>query len=107
MPAGVPGLIQQILEGAPRHARVVVVGVCMENDRIEPIFGINKELNLQFVLGYDPMEFAETLRGIAEGEVAVEPLVTGHVDIAGVPQAFAELADPEQHAKILVEPAGT
>ena len=35
---------------------------------IEPMFGINKELNLQFVLGYTPEEFAITLHAIAEGQ---------------------------------------
>jgi len=36
-----PRVIQQMPRGA-RHARIVVVGVCMEADRIEPIFAINK-----------------------------------------------------------------
>ena len=45
----------------------MIVGVCMETDRIEPFFGIIKELNVQFVLGYTPEEFAATLRHIAEG----------------------------------------
>ena len=49
---GVPGVIQQIIDGAPAGARIVVVGVCMETDRFEPFFGIVKQLNLQFVLGY-------------------------------------------------------
>ncbi len=101
---GVPGIIQQMLEGAPREARIVVVGVCMEQDRIEPFFGINKEINMQFVLGYTPDEFALTLRHIAEGQIEVAPLVTGQVGVEGVKQAFSDLANPEQHAKILVEP---
>ncbi len=101
---GVPGVLQQILEGAPRGARVIVAGVCMERDQIEPIFGINKELNLQFVLGYQPDEFAQTLRHLAEGEITADPLVTGKVGVDGVPQAFEELSSPERHAKILVEP---
>jgi threonine dehydrogenase-like Zn-dependent dehydrogenase len=101
---GVPGIIQQMLEGAPREARIVVVGVCMEQDRFEPFFAINKELNLQFVLGYSPEEFALTLRHIAEGQIDVAPLVTGKVGVEGVKQAFIDLANPEQHAKILVEP---
>ena len=33
------------------------------------------------------------------------PLITGEVGISGVPQAFKDLANPEAHAKILVEPA--
>ena len=101
---GVPGVIDQIMAGAPPNARVVVVGVCMERDQIEPMFGINKELNLQFVLGYTPEEFAATLRHIAEGELPVEPLITGKVGVEGVARAFEELASPERHAKILVEP---
>ncbi len=71
---GVPGLLDQAMRAAPRGSQIVVVGVCMEPDTVRPMRGIIKELNLQFVLGYDPMEFAETLRRIAEGELAVEPL---------------------------------
>jgi threonine dehydrogenase-like Zn-dependent dehydrogenase len=101
---GVPGVLQQIVEGALRGTRVVVVGVCMERDSIEPFPAIQKELQLQFVLAYTPEEFARTLRRIAEGEIDVAPLITGRVGIDGVPGAFAALANPEQHAKILVEP---
>ena len=101
---GVPGVISQILCSAHPQARIVVVGVCMEKDSFEPMFGINKELNVQFVLAYTPAEFAETLGHIAEGRVNVSPLVTGKVGVGGVAGAFEELASPERHAKILVEP---
>jgi threonine dehydrogenase-like Zn-dependent dehydrogenase len=101
---GVPGVIEAIMTGAPANARVVVVGVCMERDCIEPMFGINKELNLQFVLGYSSEEFTDTLRWVGDGKIPVEPLLTGTVGIEGVAGAFAELASPEHHAKILVEP---
>jgi threonine dehydrogenase-like Zn-dependent dehydrogenase len=83
---------------------MVVVGVCMERDQIEPLFGINKELNIQFVLGYTGEEFATTLRNLAEGAVNGDPLITGKVGVEGVAQAFEDLASPERHAKILVEP---
>jgi len=101
---GVPGLIQQTMEKAPRDARVVVVGVCMESDTIEPMFGIVKELSLQFVLGYTPEEFARSLHLLAEGQVDAPALITGKVGLDGVKGAFAELANPERHTKILVEP---
>jgi threonine dehydrogenase-like Zn-dependent dehydrogenase len=101
---GVPGVIDSIMAAAPAHARVVVVGVCMERDHIEPMFGINKELNLQFVLGYTGEEFGATLRNLAEGVINADPLVTGKVGVEGVAQAFEDLASPERHAKILVEP---
>jgi threonine dehydrogenase-like Zn-dependent dehydrogenase len=101
---GVPGVLDQLMTAAPRGTRIVVVGVCMESDTIHPLIGIVKELNLQFVLGYTPDEFAATLRHIAEGEIPAPPLITGHVGLDGVPGAFEELGSPERHAKILVHP---
>ncbi len=103
---GVPGVIQQIIEGAPASARIVVVGVCMETDRLEPFFGISKQLNLQFVLGYTAQEFADSLHHLAEGKIDVMPMITGVVGLDRVSAAFAELANPERHAKILVDPWG-
>jgi threonine dehydrogenase-like Zn-dependent dehydrogenase len=101
---GVPGLLHQIMRDAPIGARLVIAGVCMEDDRIKPMLGINKELNVQFVLGYTPDEFAQTLQAIAEGQIDVAPLITGRVGVDGVPDAFEALAKPDTHAKILVEP---
>jgi threonine dehydrogenase-like Zn-dependent dehydrogenase len=101
---GIPGVIQQVFEGAPRDARIVVVGVCMETDHSEPMLGIRKELNLQYVLGYTPDEFAYSLRLIADGQVEAASLVTATVGIDGVAGAFADLANPERHTKIIVEP---
>jgi 2-desacetyl-2-hydroxyethyl bacteriochlorophyllide A dehydrogenase len=103
---GVPGMIEQAMADAPRGTEIVVVGVCMEPDRVQPFVGISKELTIRFALGYDPMEFGQALRAIAEGDVDVDPLITGVVPIEGVPQAFQDLADPEVHAKIVVEPQG-
>ncbi len=101
---GVPGMIDDAMRAAPRGTQIVVVGVCMETDRIRPMRGVVKELRIQFAFAYDPVEFRTTLDRIADGRLDVAPLITGSVPITGVPQAFADLADPEAHAKILVEP---
>jgi threonine dehydrogenase-like Zn-dependent dehydrogenase len=101
---GIPGLLQQVFEGAPRDARIVVVGVCMETDRSEPMLGIMKELNVQYVIAYTPEEFAYSLGLIAEGKVDAASLVTASVGIDGVAQAFSDLANPERHTKIIIEP---
>jgi 2-desacetyl-2-hydroxyethyl bacteriochlorophyllide A dehydrogenase len=102
---GVPGIINDVMRFAPRSTRIVVAGVCMEPDTILPILGVTKELSVQFVLGYDPMEFRQTLEHIANGDIDVAPLITGEIGISGVPEAFEALGDPEEHAKVLVEPA--
>jgi threonine dehydrogenase-like Zn-dependent dehydrogenase len=104
---GVPGMLQQLLHDLPPGTRVAVVGVCMEPDRILPFFAIAKELSLHFALAYGVDEFAGALRALAEGEIDVSPMITGTVDLDGVPDAFEALAHPDEHVKILVEPAAT
>jgi threonine dehydrogenase-like Zn-dependent dehydrogenase len=101
---GVPGIIDSALQAAPPRTKIVVVGVCMERDTITPFFGIGKELDLRFCLGYDPMEFNQSLQSIADGEIDVVPMITGEVGIDGVAGAFEALGNPDEHCKILVVP---
>src|SRR5690606_36174207 len=101
---GVPGMISSLVDEAPIYSRVVVVGVCVGEDRFTPAMAINKEIDLRFVLGYTPPEFHETLHMLAEGKLDPRPMITGEVGLGGVAAAFDALADPERHAKILVDP---
>jgi threonine dehydrogenase-like Zn-dependent dehydrogenase len=100
----VPGVIEDIVANAPFFSRVVVVGVCMDEDRFRPAMAINKEIDLRFVIGYTPLEFRDTLHMLADGKVDPSPLVTGTVGLDGVDAAFSALGDPEAHAKILIDP---
>jgi threonine dehydrogenase-like Zn-dependent dehydrogenase len=100
-----PGMLDQAMRMAPRDARILVVGVCMQPDQIHPFVGVVRELNVQFVLAYTPEEFGGALQAIAEGAVDLSSWITGRVPVDGVPQAFDDLADPDAHAKILVVPA--
>jgi threonine dehydrogenase-like Zn-dependent dehydrogenase len=101
---GVPGMLDQAMRAAPRGTQILVVGVCMQLDQIRPMIGITKELNLQFALGYQPLEFGAALTALAEQRVDLAPMITGIVNLDGVPQAFQDLANPEAHAKLLVRP---
>jgi threonine dehydrogenase-like Zn-dependent dehydrogenase len=101
---GVAGVIESIIGEAPLFSRVVVVGVCVGEDRFTPAMAINKEIDLRFVLGYTPLEFRDTLMMLAEGELDPRPLMTGTVGLDGVDAAFTALGDPEAHAKVLIDP---
>jgi threonine dehydrogenase-like Zn-dependent dehydrogenase len=101
---GVPGVIESIIDGAPLFSRVVVVGVCVGPDQFTPAMAINKEIDLRFVFGYTPLEYRDTLHALAEGKLDPRPLITGKVGLDGVEAAFDALADPERHAKILIDP---
>lgn len=101
---GVPGMIDQAMRIAPKDARILVVGACMQEDIFHPMLGIGRELSLQFALGYDPGEFTAALTSIADGKVDLEPWLTATVGIDEIPRAFDDLADPDEHAKIMVTP---
>ena len=101
---GVPGVIQSIFEAAPQNARVVIVGVCMESDLQKPMFAIFKELSVQYVVGCTPEEFGQSLELIASGKVDAGAMITGTVGLDEVAGAFAELASPNRHTKIVVHP---
>jgi len=101
---GIPGLINQIIEGAPLYSKVVIAGVCMETDKIEPALAVNKEIDLRFSVGYTTLEFRNTLHMLANGKLNAKPMITGTVGLHGVDKAFDLLANAEEHAKILVNP---
>lgn len=102
---GVPGMIENIVSGVPLRTRIVVVGVCMESDRFRPAMAINKELDLRFVIYYDPAEFRTALHLISDGKVDVTPLVTGIIGFDAVADVFEILGGAEHHAKVLIDPS--
>ena len=103
---GVPGTLEAVIKAAPAMGRVCIVGSCMQTDSIQPLVAQVKQLTIVFSFAYEPFEFGDTLRAIAEGEIDVTPMITGTCGVDGVPAAFAALGRPEEHVKILVEPGG-
>lgn len=104
---GLPGVIDGIIGAAPLQSRVVVVGVCMGEDRLHPTMANAKEIDLRFVFAYTPLEFRDTLYMLAEGKLDASPLITGTVGLDGVANAFDVLGSAEAHAKILIDPRST
>ena len=101
---GVPGMLQSLIADSPPRSRIVVVGVCMHTDSIEPFTAVAKEMELRFSFGYTPDEFAATLTRLAAGVPGADALVTASVGLADAPGAFETLRAPGDHGKILVTP---
>jgi threonine dehydrogenase-like Zn-dependent dehydrogenase len=97
-------MLQSIAQAAPDGVRIIVVGVCMETDKIEPLLFINKEIELRFVLGYTREEFGQALHRLAEGETSYADIVTDVVSLAEAPEAFKRLQTDKSQIKILVAP---
>ena len=101
---GAPGMIQNLGLAAPGGSRIVVAGVCMETDQIEPLVFIGKEIELRFVLGYTGDEFAASLHNLAEGKTQYSKVITGVVSLDETPDAFVKLQTDKSQIKILVAP---
>ena len=100
---GVKGTLANAIEMVGPRGQVVVVGVCMETDQLVPIICIMKEVSLDFVLGYDPVDFDETIEALASGRIKPQPMVTDIIAIDQVPEMFNALRQPGARAKVLVE----
>lgn len=101
---GVPGTLAQSMRIAPLHGRIVVVGVCRVEDRVQPRLAIRKELTLQFVLGYTREEFVLVLDMLASGQIDASPLISSVIGLEEVPAMFEALRRPSAHAKVLIDP---
>ncbi|HEX4199645.1 MAG TPA: zinc-binding dehydrogenase [Caulobacteraceae bacterium] len=100
---GAPGVLHGVIEAVAPGAQIVVVGVCMEQDRFEPMTAINKRLLLRFVAAYGVREFAMTLKDIAEGRIDVDAMGSTVVGRGGVADAFEALRRPDSEIKVVIE----
>lgn len=102
---GVRGVLRQAIDTAPLLGRIVVVGVCRQEDTILPRVAIRKELSIRFVLGYDRREFEMVLGMLADGRIQADHLITGVIGLDDLPATFEALRHPGPHAKVLIDPS--
>lgn len=100
---GVKGTLNAALTMAGTRGEVIVLGVCTDMDEIFPLAAILKELEVKFILGYTPEEFAMALGALADGSIDVQPLITDVIDLAELPATFQRLTRPSTQAKVLLE----
>lgn len=101
---GVPGMLDTLYLAARNQTTIVVVGVCLQTDHSRPLIAVNKELRVQYVLGYTPAEFGEALQLIATGALNVEKIITHQIGLTQVASYFDSLASPDIHGKVIVRP---
>lgn len=103
---GLPGMLARVFDGAVTGTRVIVVGVCMEKDSFEPLFPLNKELDVHFSFYYSAEEFAQSLKHIVDGVIDVTPMMTGTIGLEKLPDAFERASASPSDIKITVDPSG-
>jgi (R,R)-butanediol dehydrogenase/meso-butanediol dehydrogenase/diacetyl reductase len=101
---GARGLIQQCLERVRFRGRVVVAGVCITPDAIQPGPAVLKEASVHFVLAYEKRDFERTVALLERKELEPAALITDRIGLAAVPAAFDALERPSEQCKVLVLP---
>ena len=101
---GVPGLLQHATDIAAVDGRVSVVGVCMTSEELVPLVPMAKELDLRFAFYYTAEEFSLTIDALHRERLDASPLLTGDVDLDGLPERFEALKQPGDDCKVLVRP---
>jgi threonine dehydrogenase-like Zn-dependent dehydrogenase len=101
---GAPGLIDQVIKGAPPHSHIVVAGVCPHEEKLTPLDGIIRELTLEFSFAYRPEEFAAALKLIEAHPGKAARLITSRQPLANTEAAFDSLAKNPSEIKILIDP---
>ena len=104
---GRPGMLGQIVAGAPFDGRIVMGGYCMEEEALYVFAAQNKRLNIQFAGGEEPQDMALALRSIDGGTIDVTPWLGETVGIGGVAQAIATMSDPGAPVRTVVDPRCT
>jgi (R,R)-butanediol dehydrogenase/meso-butanediol dehydrogenase/diacetyl reductase len=102
--SGRPGLIEQALEMTGVDGRVVVVGICLQDDVIFPFWGISKELDVRFSIYYGREDFTDTLDALDRRGLDALPMVTETVSLEQLPDRFARLERDPDAGKVIVRP---
>ena len=102
--SGRPGLIEQAVELAVIDGRVVVVGICPQNDEIFPFWALSKELDVRFAIYYGRQDFTDTLDALDAHRLDVRSMVTETIGLEELPERFAQLERDPDSGKVIVRP---
>jgi len=101
---GTPGMIEEAVVQSRLFGRVVVVGACMEPDRLHPMQALRKEVVMSFALGHTREDFRFVIDSLERGAIRPGALVTGVVGFAEFPAAFEALRSAKDACKLLLKP---
>jgi 2-desacetyl-2-hydroxyethyl bacteriochlorophyllide A dehydrogenase len=102
---GVPGMIEAAVDQARLFGQVVIVGACMEQDRLHPMKAMAKEIDMRFALGHTRDDFDFVVQCLARGLIDPAPMITGVVGFDGFAAAFEGLRSAKDACKLLLQPA--
>jgi threonine dehydrogenase-like Zn-dependent dehydrogenase len=88
----------------PANGRLVIAGLCMQQDHYMPVKAISKELSVQYVCMYEKQDFELALEMLDQGRIDAAAMITGVVGYDAFAAAFEGLKTPSDQCKILLDP---
>lgn len=102
--AGVPGLLQMIIQSITFDGRIVMGGYCMAPDQIYTFSAQNKRLTVYFAGGEEPQDMALALKTIASGQFNMGAWLGPGIGLGGVKSALATMSGPKAPVRTLIDP---
>ncbi len=101
---GVPGVLDSIIRGCERGARLFSAGGPPQGDQLNTMVAKRKGLNIQFGGGPSITHWNEAFEEVCEGRLDVRPMFGYTVDLDGVPRALDDARDGRGPARVIVVP---
>jgi (R,R)-butanediol dehydrogenase / meso-butanediol dehydrogenase / diacetyl reductase len=102
---GKPGLLDACIAATRAKGRVVVAGVCTEQDTFWSMAALMKEVSIHFAVYYTPDEFETVIAAFVSGAIAPAQLVGRTIGLGSLNEAFELLAASSTQGKILIDPS--
>lgn len=101
---GKPGTIQECINLATAGSKIIIVGVCMEQDAILPLSAMMKELTMQFSLGCRKEDFEVVIDLLKNQRIRAVDMISDIVGFSEFPSIFEALRTPTTQCKVLLKP---
>jgi len=101
---GKVGLLNQIIRGVGREARIVMGGFCLEQEELYVPLAQMKKLKINFACGEEQEDMDLALRSIADGKIDVRPWLGARIGLNQVGEALEQMNDPASPVRTVVDP---
>lgn len=102
---GAKGVLSESINYAGNYAKIISLGVGMQDETITPAFATLKNITIQFVLGYTPESFIEVVNLVSKLDIPVDDIVTSRLSLDEVPKKFEKLRGRHDECKVLIFPS--
>jgi threonine dehydrogenase-like Zn-dependent dehydrogenase len=101
---GAPGSLGAAADLVAPRGTVVVLGMCMSADSVNPFSAGFKSMVMKFSAAYELRDFEAAARAIDRGSVEPRAMITDTIPLEALPATFERLREKPVGCKILVNP---